>query len=169
MLQSDKWLNKAKSQFHFMVFLCKIRLRTRGSGIRRIMVKDNIEAFQYINKTFYVPQLRMTMGYKRSLAIKAEGRLDHKPHYKSVSELCDAALFFKLVMFCYVLDYQLSTRNICVNSKGCTVSVRRFCLTVFFVLCGSLFETIATRYCIGSLLCFCEMGTYLYPHLCGTS
>ena len=33
-----------------------------------------------------------------------------------------------------------------------------FCSAVFFVLCGSIFETIATGSCIESQLCLCEIG-----------
>ncbi len=38
---------------------------------------------------------------------------------------------------------------------------------VFFVLCGSFFETVATESCVGTQLLL-RWGTHLYPHLCGT-
>ena len=33
-----------------------------------------------------------------------------------------------------------------------------FCVAVFFVYCGSIFETLSTESCIGTQLCFCAMG-----------
>ena len=76
-------------------------------------------------------------------------RLDHKPHYKAVYWLCDAVLIFKAVTFCYVLDYRFGTREVCTNSRGCPVLGRVFCSAVFFVYCGSIFETLPTESYVG--------------------
>ena len=48
--------------------------------------------------------------------------------------------------------------TILVLFEGHSVLGRGFCFAVFFVLCWSIFETIATESCIGTQLCFSEMG-----------
>ncbi len=44
------------------------------------------------------------------------------------------------------------------NFEGRPVLGRVFFSAVFFVYCGSIFETVSTESCIGTQLCFCEIG-----------
>ncbi len=92
-------------------------------------------------------------------------RLDHKPHYKAIYWLCNAVLIFKAVTFCYVLDYRFGTREVCANSKGCPVLGRVFCSAVFFVYCGSIFETLPTESYVGIELFFEMRYAFVSPYI----